>query len=261
MTAGNPASVAKDLSQTIEFFVPKEGLELRHYLDKVLPPDAIPKAIRLRKQAIHHLGRYYWAARVLSKLPPGSVLDVACGSGYGSAILAEALPEFSVTGGDYDPRAVEYAAKTYGGFNNLTYALVDVVTWKDPQSGKGLPNFDYIVSFDTIEHLLHREIALINFSERLNSNGLFLLSTPCGKAENLLNPGWEHHKIEYSYRHLYNLMRRFFNTVMIPDNGDLPELSFWTDVINGQRQEYLLRGNPMACAKPIAIPAEWPPKS
>jgi SAM-dependent methyltransferase len=260
MSDGNLASVAKDLSKTIEFFVPKEGLDLQFYLDKVLPPDAIPKAVRLRKQAIHHLGRYYWAAKVLSKCPPGSVLDVACGSGYGSSILAQALPGFSITGGDYDSRAVEHATKTYGGPENLAYAPVDVVTWRNPETGALLQNFDYIVSFDTIEHLLHREIALINFSERLNPEGLLLLSTPCGKQDDLLNPGWEHHKIEYSYRHLYNLMRRFFENVSIPDNGSLPELSFWTDVVNGQRQEYLLRGNPMACSKPVVISSDWPPK-
>ena len=260
MSDGNAASLVKDLSQSIEFFVPEKGLDLQDYLNTVLPADAIPKAVRLRKQAIHHLGRYYWATKVLAKCPPGSILDVACGSGYGSSILAEALPEFSVTGGDYDSRAVEHAATTYGGPNNLEYAPVDVVTWRSPESGDIIPNFDYIVSFDTIEHLLHREIALINFSERLNPDGLLLLSTPC-KEENLLNPGWEHHKIEYSYRHLYSLMRRFFGTVLIPDNGSLPELSFWTDVINGQRIEYLLRGNPMACAKPIKISREWPPNS
>lgn len=239
--------------------MPSEGLELQHYLDMTLPADATPKQARLRKQAVHHLARYYWAARVLSKCPPGAVLDVACGSGYGSAILAEALPAFSIVGGDYDSRAIEHATQNYGGRNNLSYGPVDVVAWENPETGEELSKFDYIVSFDTIEHLLHREIALINFSERLNPQGLLLFSTPCGKDKDLLNPGWEHHKIEYSYRHLYNLMSRFFVSVSIPDNGSLPELSFWKDVVNGRQQEYFLRCNPMVCAQPRAISRKWPP--
>jgi SAM-dependent methyltransferase len=253
-------AVVKDLAETIEFFVPSEGLDLQHYLDKVLPEDAIPKSVRLRKQAVHHLARYYWATKVLSKCQPGRVLDVACGSGYGSRILAEALPGFSITGGDYDSRAVEHATKTYGGLENLNYSPVDVVTWRNPETEDRLADFDYIVSFDTIEHLLHREIALINFSEHLSPDGLLLLSTPCGRDEDLLNPGWEHHKIEYSYRHLFNIMQRFFEKVLIPDDGSLPELAFWKDVVNGRRQEYLLRCNPMVCSSPIRVGGQWPPQ-
>ena len=251
-------AVLKNLSEETEFFVPNEGLDLRHYLDQTLPPDASPKAIRLRKQAVHHLSRYYWAARVLSTRKPGTVLDVACGSGYGSAILAQALPEFTIVGGDYDPRAVEYATAEHGTIANLQYRNADIVTWTDCSTEESIGKFDYIVSFDTLEHILHREIALINFTENLNSDGALIFSTPA-KKENLLNPGWEHHKIEYSYRHLYNLLKRFFVFVGIPDNGTLPELAFWTDIVNGRNQEYLLRGNPMVCEKPIALGLSWPP--
>lgn len=252
-------AAVKDLAEEIEFFVPTEGLDLQHYLDQRLDDDAPPKAVRLRKQAIHHLARYYWAAKVLASRPAGTVLDVACGSGYGTAILSKALPQFAVTGGDYDPRAVEYANETFSGGANLTYRRVDVVTWQDPVSNEQVGQFDYVVSFDTLEHLLHREIALINFSENIATDGALLFSTPA-RSDNLLNPGWEHHKLEYSYRYLYNMMCRFFERVQIPDNETLPELTFWKDIVNKDRQEYLLRCNPLVCEKPIVIETSWPPK-
>jgi hypothetical protein len=133
---------------------------------------------------------------------------------------------------------------------NLSYRQIDVVTWQDLSTGESAGTVDYLVSFDTIEHLLYREIMLINVAESISPNGVFLLSTPCGHEDNVLNPGWEHHKIEYSYRYLRNLMRRFFNQVLIPDDGSLPKLEFWTDVINKDRQRYLLRTNPIACLQP-----------
>lgn len=248
----------KEISETIEFFIPSQGLDVRAYIDQPNPPEINTKAGRLRKQAIHHLGRYEWAALVLSNMNPGRILDVACGAGYGSYLLARSLPECQVVGGDYDIRAVEHATENYGHLPNLTFRQLDIVTWTEGSDGTPISSFDYIVSFDTIEHLLHREIALINLCENLPDEGMLLFSTPCGKKENLLNPGWEHHKIEYSHRYLFNLMKRFFQKVMIPDNGSLPELAYWHDVINKGEQRYFLRGNPMVCTGPIRLGLDWP---
>jgi hypothetical protein len=113
------------------------------------------------------------------------------------------------------------------------------------------------VSFDTLEHLLFRELALTNVAEHLSPDGAFLFSTPT-RTENLLNPGWEHHKIEYSHRSLYNLMRRYFSRVAIPETG-LPAVDFWKDVVNRDGHEYLLRCNPIYCEGPVALGLGWPP--
>jgi len=251
-------TVKKDAGEEIEFFVPTEGLDLELYLRAPFSPDADTRSIRLRKQAVHHLARYEWAARVLANKAPGRILDIACGSGYGSAILADRLSAFEVVGGDYDPRAVEHAIRHYAGPGNLSYQAADIVGWLDGPGGTPLGRFDYIVSFDTLEHLLFRELALTNIAENLSVDGAFLFSTPT-RTENLLNPGWEHHKIEYSHRSLYNLMRRYFSRVAIPEVGGLPERAFWTDVVNRDGHEYLLRCNPIYCEGPIALGLEWPP--
>ena len=178
----------KDITETIEFFIPTQGLDVQTYIDQVLPEDASPKQRRLRKQAIHHIGRYNWASLVLGTTPPGQILDVACGSGYGSYILAQSLPGHTIIGADYDERAVETARKHYGDLPNLSFRQMDLETWRFTDDESKVGPVDYITSFDTIEHLLHREIALINIAENLRSDGMLLLSTPCGKKENLLNP-------------------------------------------------------------------------
>jgi 2-polyprenyl-3-methyl-5-hydroxy-6-metoxy-1,4-benzoquinol methylase len=245
---GRTAVTEKNVDDTIEFYVPHDGLDLRRYLAEELPEDATPKQHRLLKQAVHHLARYEWARQLLQATRPGVVLDVACGAGYGSFLLAEALPDHDVIGGDYDPRAVAHAADAYSRFN-LEYRTIDAVTWRDLDRGQPVQDVDYVVSFDTLEHLLHRELMLINVAEALPEHGMLLLSTPC-HTENRLFPEWEHHKIEYSCRYLYNLMGRFFERVLIPDDGTLPKLDFWTETVNKDRQRYLLRSNPIACLEP-----------
>src|SRR3972149_2197628 len=65
-----------------------------------------------------HLARYAWAARWVRGR---SVLDVACGAGYGSAILLRAGAR-SVVAVDRSAPALAFAAQTYAG---PRYVLAD----------------------------------------------------------------------------------------------------------------------------------------
>lgn len=233
----SPIATGKDRESTIEFWIPKGGLDVRKYIEHE------------HKQGIHHLGRYTWAIPVVEGCR--RILDIACGAGYGSKLLADAHPDAEIVGVDYDERAIDHARKTYEG-KNLSYRVGNVVTWREGD-GKPLGRFDAIVSFDTIEHLLHREIALLELAENLSPDGMLLLSTPCGKPDDKLNPGWEHHKIEYSYHSLQNLLRRFFGTVLHTGDGSLPNQAFWDDVINRDKPRYLNRMNPVVCLQPIQL--------
>lgn len=236
----NQSGVKRDLDETHEFYNPQFGLEIDEYIKKEDTQD------------IHHLGRYHWAKQVLSSFSPTNILDIACGAGYGSFILASHLNQTKVVGADYDIRAIEIAKQTYWK-NNLSYVLGNIVTWEysHGESTELLGSYDAIISFDTIEHLLHREIALIRITQNLSVNGVFLLSTPCGHSITRLNPGWEHHKIEYSYVDLQNLLKRFFGTVLIPEDGNLPNMEYWENIINKGKNRYLNRSNPIVCLNPI----------
>ncbi|WP_292021770.1 class I SAM-dependent methyltransferase [Maritimibacter sp. UBA3975] len=89
-----------------------------------------------------HVARYEFAATQLR--PRSRVLDLACGVGYGSAILAEA--HHNVTGIDQSAAAINYAIQHYWrpGALFMTQRAEDL----DMQG-----RYDVAVSFETVEHI------------------------------------------------------------------------------------------------------------
>ena len=85
-----------------------------------------------------HVRRYMWAATVL---PPGAtVLDLACGCGYGSWLLHSV--GLGVTSIDASEEAIQYAQEHYPGPKYIRQRAEDT---KD--------KFDAFVTFETLEHL------------------------------------------------------------------------------------------------------------
>jgi SAM-dependent methyltransferase len=224
-----------------EHFVPKLGLELEPYLQ------------RKDRNAAHHLTHYYWAIAVLEDRPDlHSILDVACGSGYGSYMIAKRFPHMRVVGADYDRTALRYAEGHFS-LPNLSFKFGDVALW-DKTIGTDV--FDCIISYETIEHVPHREIMMENLVNHLNDDGHFLMTTPCGWEENLLRPRWPMHKIEYSSASLYDFMKRYFVTIIRPDEkrmaGELPfPHRHLFEHLHANGIEYNLKMNPAVCYQPI----------
>lgn len=219
-----------------EHFVPEDGLTLEDYFEK------------REKTPVHHLIRYRWAEAVIANLNlSGPVLDVACGAGYGSYALATHFPDLDVVGADYDDKAVEFARDRYVA-PNLRYVKLDVTRWPDEKQQQ---QFGCIVSFDTIEHIDHREAMMQNLVEHLSQEGALLLSTPV-RSKSILNPAWEHHKIEFSRRSLYDFLRRYFGEVMAPDFGTMPCKEVF-EPLNRDSVFYTLKMNPLVCRRPIRI--------
>lgn len=114
-----------------------------------------------------HLARYNFA---IQKSQNKIVLDIACGTGYGSQILASSAK--NVIGVDLSDEAIEYAKKNYSA-KNLIYKQGSA--YKIPVDNKSV---DMVVSMETIEHLDKPEIFLKEVKRVLRSDGLFIVSTP-----------------------------------------------------------------------------------
>jgi SAM-dependent methyltransferase len=223
-----------------EFFRPYAGLEIGPYLKSE------------DMQGLHHMARYIWVSLVLEQITPGRLIDIACGAGYGSYMLAKKYTNWCITGVDYDPQAIDYATSNYKS-ENLDFTVGNMETWKSSKSSEPieLGCYEVILSFDTIEHLDHPEIALLKIVDHLSHHGMLILSTPVSFPETNLKPDWWAHKIEYGAADLVNLMKRFFKQVILPGDELFPRIDFWTDIVNKDKTRYLNVANPIICKEPI----------
>ena len=136
-----------------------------------------------------HLTRYTFALQpALNK----TVIDLACGSGYGTKLLQEAAT--NVEGADISAESVKYASKLYP----------DIV-FKQKDLNKEFPDgkFDLCVSFETIEHLEKPEIFLQNVVDHCNA---FLFSIPVN------NPS-QYHKQVWSKNEIINMMEKYWKHI------------------------------------------------
>jgi SAM-dependent methyltransferase len=111
-----------------------------------------------------HLVVYRWIA---DRVAGQEVIDMACGEGYGSDVLAESAGR--VVGVDANPEAHEHAQKRYRR-QNLRFERDLVETFSEPA--------DAIVFLQTIEHLQDPAPVLHHFRALLRRGGALYVSTP-----------------------------------------------------------------------------------
>jgi 2-polyprenyl-3-methyl-5-hydroxy-6-metoxy-1,4-benzoquinol methylase len=111
-----------------------------------------------------HLAVYEWIAERVAGL---RVIDMACGEGYGSDVLAHSAA--SVVGVDANPEAHEHARLRYRR-DNLRFARDLVETFGEPA--------DAVVFLQTIEHLKDPCAVLAHFRSLVGTQGVVFVSTP-----------------------------------------------------------------------------------
>ncbi|MBS1717339.1 MAG: class I SAM-dependent methyltransferase [Armatimonadetes bacterium] len=120
-----------------------------------------------------HLVRYDFAFNYIQ--PGDTVLDVACGLGYGAYAMAQGTPAAKVIAIDNSQGAIEYARDCYSLPGERTEFLVgdaENLTQIADQS------IDFVASFETLEHLPHPDIFLAEIKRVLKPAGRILVSVP-----------------------------------------------------------------------------------
>lgn len=117
---------------------------------------------------MEHWHRYHFAARWAAGR---RVLDVACGEGYGSALLAQAAAR--VTGIDLSPEAIGHAQRAYAGMRNLEFVRASCT--RLPLADASI---EVAVSFETLEHIEGQAQFLDELARVLKPGGVLLLSCP-----------------------------------------------------------------------------------
>lgn len=160
---------------------------------------------------LEHLARYEYARQFVGGL---DVLDVACGTGYGSKMLADAGAK-SVLGVDISREAVDFARSHYA-WEKMRFEFGDAQNLYEVPREK----FDAVVSFETVEHVPSADAFLAEVKRVLKPGGTFIVSTPdfrqgsfkqrlTGKLRN------EFHVREYKGDEFLKVLRKSFEVLEI----------------------------------------------
>jgi SAM-dependent methyltransferase len=154
-----------------------------------------------REMAYEHWHRYAFAMELARGR---TVLDAACGEGYGAALLARTAA--SVLGVDLSAEAVAHAAARYA-HPRLRFQQADVLAL----DGIADASIDLVVSFETLEHLAEHDALLATFSRVLTPDGLLVISTPDRHTYSELSGHRNPHHVHELYREEFEaLIARHF---------------------------------------------------
>ncbi len=152
--------------------------------------------------AAEHLHRYVVALEITAgKI----VLDISCGEGYGSNLIASKAEK--VYGIDIAEEVIEHAKRKYTN-NKITF-LKGSVTNIPIQDGM----VDIIVCFETIEHIIEQDEMMKELKRVLKNEGMLLISTPAKENYESLNHNNPFHLKELSSDELKTLCKKYFKEV------------------------------------------------
>ena len=149
---------------------------------------------------------YLWVYRNAVGDDVKTVLDIACGTGYGTYYLAPFVQK--IIGADCSPEAIEYAHSRYAHPNG-SFEIMNANQLTFPNR-----NFDVVCSFETIEHLKEVETYLQEIVRVLKDGGIYLVSTPC-VSQTTNHPNNPFHFKEWSCEDFRKLLSRYFDSVQL----------------------------------------------
>lgn len=152
----------------------------------------------------NHLVRYQFVFERIKELRENvTVLDAACGVGYGSKIMAS-LDQATIIGVDINNQAIEIANSLFND-KKVKYVVDNCETLEKISA---FAPFTHIVSFETFEHLKNPEKFLKRAIDLLGEGGLIIISTPnrmVSSPDGVVR--WEFHEKEYSPNEFVNLIK------------------------------------------------------
>lgn len=136
--------------------------------------------------------RSLFAYQQAAELISGNVLEIGTGTGYGVSTIAPKATEFWTI--DKHPVYIDYNTHTNTRF------ICKEVPWME-----GIPDayFDYVISFQVIEHIDNDTLFLSEIRRVLKPGGSLIISTPNARRSLTRNP-W--HIREYSFREFRMLL-------------------------------------------------------
>jgi SAM-dependent methyltransferase len=151
--------------------------------ERLVPEEAVEASLQ------EHLARYRFAREQAR----GRILDVACGTGYGTAML-------KAVGVDLSLEALRYARR-----HPAPYVAADAARLPFGRT------FDSVVSFETIEHVPDPERFVAECARVLKPGGIFIVSTPNRDlwSPRSAKPLQRHHVKEFTRKEFLGVLKPF----------------------------------------------------
>lgn len=169
----------------------------------------IPEKDKIDELYLNHLVRYSAASLFVKNQ---EVLDIACGSGYGSKDLLDKGAK-KVIGIDISKEAINYCKSKY---KDKTLSFQVGTVDKIPLNDNSL---DVVVSLETLEHVDEKtQILFLREVKRvLKKKGVFIVSTPNRKIFKNKGP---FHKNELTLKGLNEFLSEYFKNLKILYQGN-----------------------------------------
>ncbi|MDY6893300.1 MAG: class I SAM-dependent methyltransferase [Chloroflexota bacterium] len=161
-----------------------------------------------------HIDRYIFAA---SMVEHKNVLDIACGTGYGTGYMVE-HGAARVIGADVSVETVRFAHDWYSIDSRTDFISAD---------GTRLPfasdSFDAVVSFETLEHIAAFYSFLDECRRVLKEDGLLICSTPNRRifSPSVDTPPNPFHVKEFWVEEFEHLLGNYFGTISLYGQCDV----------------------------------------
>ena len=153
-----------------------------------------------------HLHRYAFATYFVKGK---KLLDLACGEGYGTNMLAKEAKY--VAGVEIDKTTVQHARSRYIR-DNLEFiegSILDVPIESEKK-------FDVVVCFEAIEHIAEHDKLLSEVERLLKDDGLFIVSTPNKAVDTDARDYHDTFRVkELDFREFRSLLSQYFTNVHI----------------------------------------------
>lgn len=195
------------------------------------------------RRADAHVARYQLAAGYVR--PNDVVLDVACGLGYGAAVLAANSAAAEVLGVDLGDDAIAYASAVTGSrWPQTRFRAGDACALGFLADA----SIDLVTSFETLEHVPDPAALLRELARVLKPSGRILVSVPNQWVDDTGRDPNPHHLHVYDWPRLQRELAAQFT----------PE-AVWAQTAGGGMKLGTAPRNIVRCplAAPQSTPAEW----